>query len=100
MEGTLVSRNSFRQSNHRCVVLEGTSNVTVSHNIGYQTDGHCIYVGYESRANFITENLVSDINYISWSYRISGETDYNPSAFLVQYGPNDLINNIAVASER
>ncbi len=84
LEGTLISRNSFRQSNQRCISIEGTSNVTVSHNIGYRTSGHCIYIGYQSQYNSITNNLVSDTGYspISWNERINGETDYEGAAFL------------------
>ena len=97
MAGTLVSRNSFRQSNHRCIAVEGTSNLTISHNIGYQTSGHCVYIGYQSRFNVIKQNLVSGTKRVD---RIADETDDYPTAFFNWYNPNDFIGNIAVASER
>ena len=100
VEGTLISRNSFRQSNQRCVVIEGTSNITISHNVGYETNGHCIYIGFESVSNLITKNLVSDTKYISYQERLHDESDYSPCAFINRYNPNDYISNIAVAGER
>ncbi len=74
--------------------------MTVSHNIGYKTSGHCIYIGYQSQDNSITNNLVSDTTYINWNERIDGETDYHPAAFLNLYWPNDYTDNIAVAGQK
>ena len=98
--GTQVSRNSFRQSNQRCIVVEGTSNIAITDNIGYQTNGHCIYIGFNSKFNVISNNLVSDTKLISYSDRLPYETDYNPGAFLNWYSPNDFTKNIAVGGER
>ena len=100
VEGTSISRNSFRHSHQRCVSIEGTSNVTINHNVGYETRGHCIYIGYESQNNLITSNLVSITKYISWSYRIDWEDDYHPCAYKNQHNPNDYESNIAVAGEK
>ena len=61
MEGTLIDRNSFRESNQRCISVEGSSNVTISHNTAYKNKGHCIYIGFESESNLIANNLVSDM---------------------------------------
>ena len=61
MEGTLIDRNSFRESNQRCISVEGSSNVTISHNTAYKNKGHCIYIGFESAPNLIANNLVSDM---------------------------------------
>ena len=99
IENTLVSRNSFRYSNQRCVVVEGTSNVTISHNVAYQTFGHCIYLGYQSESNLIGNNLVSDTKSVG-SHQINGKTDNNPGSFLNWYNPNDYMYNIAVAGQR
>jgi parallel beta-helix repeat protein len=94
----VVSRNSFRQSHQRCIVVEGTSNLTMSENVGYQTHGHCIYIGYQSRFNKVTKNLVSDTKVVNNA--ISGEVDNFPCAFFTRFGPNDLTNNIAVGGIR
>ncbi len=98
VEGTLVSRNSFRKSNFRCIAIEGTSNVTVSHNVGHKTKGHCIYVGYESQNNLIQRNLVTETWNVGIHDQISGEGDYWVGAFQNLFHPNDYIDNIAVSS--
>ncbi len=131
MDGTLISRNAFLQSNQRCISIEGSSNITIDRNIGkyaissfnkflvistehpfsfkpvdnitgkgYQSHGHCIYIGYNALSNIVERNLVSDTKHISWSDRLDFETDYHPAAFLSWYPPNDFTHNIAVASER
>lgn len=100
LEGTSISRNSFRNSHQRCISVEGTSNILISHNIGHQTYGHCILLGYHSRFNVVTKNLVSESKNIGWNDRIDGESDYHAAAFLNWYNPNDFIENIAVAGER
>ena len=98
VENTLVSRNSFRNSNQRCVVIEGTSNVIISHNVEYQAFGHCIYIGYQSESNLIAYNLVSDTKSVGVN-QIDGETDNQPGAFLNWYNPNDYMHNVAVAGQ-
>ena len=100
VDGTLISRNSFRQSNQRCVVIEGTSNVTVSDNIAYEALGHCMYIGYESEDNLIANNLVSAIQNIGYGSRLPGESDYYSCAYKNYYNPNDYVSNIAVAGPR
>lgn len=100
IDGTLISKNSFDQSNHRCVSVEGTSNVIISDNIGYKTNGHCIHIGFQSESNLITNNLVSDTKAIKTSNTLSGESDNYPAAFIGRFHPNDFTHNIAVAGER
>ena len=100
MEGTLIDRNSFRESNQRCVSIEGTSNVTISQNVAHKARGHCIYVGFESESNVITNNLVSDTKGFSSSYALSGENDRHACAFVNLYHPNHYEHNMAVAAER
>ena len=100
MEGTLIDRNSFRESNQRCISVEGSSNVTISHNTAYKNKGHCIYIGFESESNLIANNLVSDTIDLSYSDRLSGDSDYDACAFMNRYNPNHYVNNISVAAER
>ena len=100
MEGTLIDRNSFRESNQRCISVEGTSNVTISHNTAYKNRGHCIYVGFESESNVIANNLVSDTIDLSSSDSLPYDSDEYACAFNNRYNPNHYMNNIAVAAER
>ena len=74
--------------------------MTISHNIGYQSYGHCIYIGYQSASNLIAYNLVSDTRSVPGYHQIPGETDSQSGAFLNWYHPNDYMHNVAVAGQR
>lgn len=100
VDGTIVSKNSFDQSNQRCVSVEGTSNVTISDNIGFKTKGHCIYIGYQSESNVITNNLVSDTENMKSQHVLVGESDDFSGAFVNKFHPNEYTGNIAVAGAR
>lgn len=39
VKGTSISRNSIRNSNHRCIVMDGTSNATIAANVAHDTAG-------------------------------------------------------------
>lgn len=72
--GTSIARNSIRNSNHRCIVIEGSSNITVEANVAYDTAGHCYYVGTDARDNQLLYNLGSRTNaVIHWGIHINGE---------------------------
>ncbi len=72
--GTSISRNSIHHSNHRCIVVEGTSNATISSNVAYETAGHCYWFGHESMDNLVTNNIGSRTNNnINWNKRLSGK---------------------------
>ena len=47
LEGSSISKNSFHD-NWRCIVIDGTSNVTISNNVGHRNNGHCIFIGSQS----------------------------------------------------
>ena len=83
LEGSRFSHNSFRESFQRCISVVFTSNITISHNIGYNTKGHCIYVKWSSQFNMITQNLVSE------TYRVDrpapNEDDDDPTSFYIRY---------------
>lgn len=53
IEGTLITKNSFYKSNQRCIVVEGSSGMTVSHNVGVSNYGNCIWFGSQSQDNTI-----------------------------------------------
>jgi hypothetical protein len=74
LPGTVIARNSIRNSNHRCIVIEGTSNVTVEANVAYDTAGHCYYVGSDARDNTLQYNLGSRTNdKIGWGNKLDGK---------------------------
>jgi parallel beta-helix repeat protein len=73
--GTSIARNSIRNSNFRCIVIEGSSNITVEANVAHDTAGHCYYVGSDARDNTLISNLGSRTNnVIGWSNRLDGES--------------------------
>lgn len=41
VDGSIISRNSIRNSNQRCVVVHGTNKLLVQENVAYNTSGHC-----------------------------------------------------------
>ncbi len=98
LEGTTISMNSFYKSNYRCIVIEGSANITVSDNVGVNNVGHCIYTGPRARDNIIRNNYVSDTMAISWNERVAGSSDYHAAAFYNWNGPNSYSDNIAVGS--
>ncbi len=71
--GTSVSRNSIRNSNHRCIVFDGTSNATISSNVAHDTAGHCYYFGHETVDNLVAKNIGSRTNNnISYGKHVNG----------------------------
>lgn len=60
--GTSIARNSIRNSNHRCIVIEGSSNITVEANVAYDTAGHCYFVDHDSTDNTLLHNIGSRTN--------------------------------------
>ena len=98
--GTSIARNSIRNSNHRCIVIEGSSNITVEANVAHDTAGHCYYVGSDARDNQLLYNLGSRTNnIIRWGQQISGESDHNPVTFNLYNPVNDYIGNVAAGSD-
>ena len=44
MPDSIVSKNTVRQSNQRCIVVHGTNDLLVENNVAYDTKGHCFIV--------------------------------------------------------
>ena len=81
--------------------VEGTSNATISSNVGFKNAGHCIYIGYQSESNIISNNLVSGTNSMKPNEALSGETDASQaSAFVNMFHPNTYTHNIATGGIR
>eukprot|EP00804_Cyclotella_cryptica_P014145 CCRYP_005584-RA/>CCRYP_005584-RA protein AED:0.03 eAED:0.03 QI:259/1/1/1/0.94/0.9/20/117/3951 len=98
--GTSIARNAIRNSNHRCIVLEGTSNITVEANVAYNTAGHCFYVGSDARDNSLLYNIGSRTNdAIVWGKQLSGESDQDRATFQLYNPRNDYIGNVAAGSD-
>ena len=96
LEGTIISKNSFHD-NWRCIVIEGTSNVTISNNVGYRNNGHCILIGSQSQDNIIEKNFISETRPATdkWPGHYD---DHTPAAFKNEYNPNNCFKNVTVGN--
>ena len=101
VNGTSIARNSIRDSNHRCIVLEGTSNAVVDANVAHDTAGHCYFVGYQAMGNTISNNLGSrtNDNIRRLGGQLAGENDQDMHTFHVWNSQNDFIGNVAAGSD-
>jgi hypothetical protein len=80
-------------------VIEGSSNVSIYDNVAVSVSGHAFYVGYQSHDNVFERNLGSQTKTISWSNVLSGENDYDASAFFSRFPPNSFISNVAAGNQ-
>jgi len=99
LDGSKISKNSIVDSFHRGIVVEGTSNLTLSQNIGVLNQGHFFYCRYSCEANDFIENLVSQTKDISRDDTLSGQTDYDACAFFIRVPNNNFYGNIAAGGD-
>ena len=59
LQGTDISRNTIEGSHQRCIVLDGTGNVTISHNVALNNRGNCIDIGPNATHNTIRYVIVA-----------------------------------------
>jgi len=100
VEGALVSKNVFKHSNQRGVVLHGSNNVTVQDNVLYDIKGHGYFLedGAEQYNRFY-RNLASGINRVQRLVVSGGtETDDEPSAFWMSNTMNYWEGNVIAGS--
>jgi len=93
--GTYIAKNAIVDSNHRGIVVEGSSNISIFDNVAYNVSGHAFYVGDQSQSNVFERNIGSQTKTISYSNTISGENDYSAAAFYSRYPPNSFLGNVA-----
>lgn len=99
LPGTLISKNSIHDSQQRCIVIDGTANITLSENVAANNYGHCIFVGHNASDNTISGNYVSHSRSIHYREDIPGESDNQASGLVNVNGPNDYVSNIAVGNQ-
>ena len=99
VNGTSISRNSIRNSLHRCISMDGVSSATIAANVAHDTAGHCYYIGYEASDNVILNNLGSKTNdMIGWTEQLAGFNDHDRATFYFRHPTNDYIGNVAAGS--
>jgi hypothetical protein len=97
--GSSIARNSIRNSQHRCISMDGVSNVTIASNVAHDTSGHCYYIGYEATDNVVVNNIGSRTNDLMWwGEQVSGTNDHDQATFFFRSMENDIIHNVAAGS--
>ena len=101
---SIVSRNSIRESNQRCVVLDETNNVLVEDNVAFGNKGHCFVVETGKEVgNVFKSNLGAFCQkaqtVLATSDYKGKETDDTPAIFWIGGPSNQWIGNIASGSE-
>jgi len=101
---SIVSKNTIRESNQRCVVIDGTNNVLVEDNVAFGNKGHCFVVGTGKEVgNVFKSNLAAFCGKAqsvpSTSNYRGKETDDTPAAFWIAGPSNRWIGNVVSGSE-
>ena len=100
VQGTSISSNSIRESNMRCISVDGTANATIASNVGAGVAGHCFYFDRVSEDNMVIDNLASNVNNkIHWHNRIDGWDDYDADGFSIWSPLNHFIGNVSFIFE-
>ena len=91
-----MSKNSIYKSKQRCIVIDGSANITLSENVATDYTGQCYYFNHNATDNSILNN------YASYGYgRQDGlEGDYQGIGFRQINGPNTFDGNVAVGNDR
>ena len=89
--GTSISRNTIRQSENRCISLDGVSNTTIAGNVAYDTAAQCYVIGYEAEDNLILNNIGSKGNNVDSDY-------WRMTTFQYKNPANAFINNVAAGT--
>lgn len=99
--GTVISKNTVRESFQRCYVVHGSHNVTLKENVAYDTFGHCYMVedGAEQDNKFhynigATTKITPDEGVLSIA-----ESDMFASTFWISNPNNEFIGNVCAGGE-
>jgi hypothetical protein len=105
VSSSIVSKNTIRQSNQRCVVVHGTDNLVVQENVAYDTKGHCFILedGIETGNQFV-RNLGAQtgapLKIIPDEGKNGHETDQDrPTTFWITNTMNSWVGNVAAGAE-
>jgi hypothetical protein len=104
VSGSIVAKNTIRQSNQRCVVVHGTNKLRIEDNVVFDTKGHCYVLedGIETGNEFIRnlgsqtgkpEKLIPNLG------SNGDENDNQPSTFWITNPTNSFLGNVAAGSD-
>jgi G8 domain len=101
---SVVSKNTIRQSNQRCVVVHGTNQMRIEENVAFDTKGHCFMLedGMEVGNEFV-RNLRAQTGAPETIIPDGGtngeESDHEPATFWITSPTNSFLGNVAAGSE-
>lgn len=104
LNGSVISKNTVRESNQRAIVVHGTNRLLVEQNVVFNTKGHAFILedGIETD-NIFYRNLgaaTGRVNVIIPNEGFNGkETDDSPATFWITNPMNTFIENVAAGSE-
>ena len=101
VNGTMVARNTVRQSNQRCYVVHATNAVHLEYNIAFDTFGHCFMLedGIEEENSFFY-NLGLETKIMPDSKVLSlEESDMFPATFWASNPKNYFLGNVAAGGK-
>jgi hypothetical protein len=104
VSGSVVAKNTIRQSNQRCVVVHGTNKLRIQENVAFDTKGHCYMTedGIETGNEFLY-NLGAQTGIPAKLIPDEGpngnETDGAPSTFWISNPTQIFKGNVAAGSE-
>ena len=102
--GSVVSKNTIRQSNQRCIVVHGTNKLRIEENVAFDTKGHCYMTedGMEMN-NIFSRNLGAQTGKPTTLIPNNGfngiESDDEPATFWISAPTNYFEGNVAAGSE-
>jgi hypothetical protein len=100
VDGAVVSKNTIRASNQRCVVVHGTHNVTISENVAFDTMGHCYMTEDGGEIdNVFVRNLGANTRAATRVVRPEETDSTNPSTFWCSNPVNEWVGNVAAGGE-
>jgi parallel beta-helix repeat protein len=102
--GSVISKNTIRKSNQRCIVLNGSNNVHVEGNVAFDTTGHCFVLESGTEAgNAFVSNIgayTHNAEHLMPQYGVSGkETDDQAVTFWSTNPSNLWQGNVAAGSQ-
>lgn len=90
-----MSKNSIMKSQQRCVVIDGSSNMTLSENVANEFIGQCFYFGPNATDISILNNYASN-----GKGKGGGLSDDNQGTSFRQInGPNNFDGNVAIGND-
>lgn len=102
VDGSVVSKNVIREAYYKCVVAQGTDDLSIKDNVAFDTRGHCYALQDGSETgNTFEGNLGVYTRKIKRDYRpLSGESDHDPATFLISNIQNTWRGNVAAGSQK